>query len=104
MEGVGTYTWANDGVRFEGQFAGNSLRGNGRYEWDADGAVYDGEIWLCGILSKHLVQDLMCSSIAAGDVVDGLKEGYGSLHAIDSCSQYEGKWRSGKRHGSGKLR
>ena len=42
MEGVGTYTWANSGVHFDGQFAGNALRGNGRYEWDADGAVYDG--------------------------------------------------------------
>ena len=57
-----------------------------------------------GFVSKHVIQDLICSSIAAGDVVDGLKEGYGSLYAINSCSQYEGKWHSGKRHGSGKLR
>ena len=52
MEGVGTYTWANSGVHFDGQFAGNALRGNGRYEWDADGAVYDGELWLFGIRVK----------------------------------------------------
>ena len=41
--------------------------------------------------------------IYEGDVLDGLRHGYGTMTFTDSPVVYEGEWQMGKRHGRGVL-
>ena len=43
MDGEGKYEWPAHKVKYEGQFALNTLSGSGRYYWP-DGSSYEGQV------------------------------------------------------------
>jgi hypothetical protein len=76
MEGAGTYSWAEAGVTYKGDFVGSAATGGGTYSW-ADGCKYEGEL------------------------VAGVRHGHGVLTGKGGFPRYEGQWREGRRHGEG---
>lgn len=78
MSGKGEYTWTALGIKYKGEFEQNRLKGKGVYEWP-DGSSY------------------------IGDVLDGLRDGYGVYTGPNGMCRYSGEWRAGHRYGRGKL-
>jgi hypothetical protein len=77
MHGKGTIRWKH-GVVYSGSFVNNMPCGKGKYEW-SNGDWYDGEV-------EHSVRN-----------------GQGTFFNAALNETYSGTWRSGKRHGHGKL-
>lgn len=43
------------------------------------------------------------NAVYEGELLNGLRHGYGTLRFTDSHVVYEGEWQYGKRHGRGVL-
>ena len=81
MHGIGEYTWPS-GKSFKGTFRKNSIEeGQGVYKWGTH--TYDGDV----------------------SAVNGMRNGFGKFDCTlpsGGTLAYEGDWKDGRRHGSGK--
>ncbi|XP_065890643.1 radial spoke head 10 homolog B-like [Dysidea avara] len=77
MHGTGYYQWT-DKVSYEGEFNNCHITGDGSYVWP-DGSSY------------------------IGQVMDGLRDGWGCYKCAGSHVTYTGSWKNGKRNGKGKI-
>lgn len=69
LEGVGTYTWEEAGMKYEGPFKASKIMGKGKARW-ADGRMYH------------------------GDFINGKRHGDGMFVASDGQTRYSGGWVS----------
>jgi hypothetical protein len=97
--GRGAYVFANGNV-YRGDFRDDRRNGRGVYTWQC-GDTYDGE-WMDGRMHGAGVTRYANGNVYDGAFIEDRREGHGTLTCSDGLV-YSGEWRRNNRHGRGKI-
>lgn len=90
---LGTYSWADEGKRYEGEWKQDKMEGKGKFTWK-DKRSYEGH-YKDGKKSGHGVMIWPSGVKYVGEWQNGQQNGQGKLYAADGKEICFGMWKNG---------